>query len=606
MTKTCPSCEILAPPDARYCRHCGTQLKRVGAAASDDGISPIAATMPLSVQNTTDEIVSPHAPQSSSNANAHTSEVTREEFNELLQQRGSGASAGDGKNRDAERDGDGQSAPAHDAVRAGVSTANYNEGANYAEKFRADAAPDFAPDDYDSEQTQITINVRPLTSRNLPADAAAALNETRAGSKPQFNSAPQQVTLSPTGSLQTASETTNAAPSSPSPRPASSSTESRAFRVWLGMGVAGLAIVLICVVAFAAFWFGSRSWRNSQTAPATVSEAAPPASDPKQLADAKLAEADALIASGNASEAQARLREAAALDPLNAEPQRRLARLLLASGARREAIEALRVVARLAPTDAEAWQSLASAQQAEGLYEDALESYRGLGEASPAALARDAVQLAYADALRLSGRTLEARSIYRRLAASSDAEVANASKQQLGQPTPTPSDEDAEAADAHNSETTARETAAARAAEEATRTPDASSALPTPEPSNARNATPTTATTATTASAKATTAPAKASSGSPSEQYQRGVGLWATNRAAAVAELRAAAERGNSDASYYLGLSIAEGRDPRALKRAELVAAIVYFGRARRGKFRAQSVAYEEQLGRELDRRRSQ
>jgi TPR repeat protein len=81
--------------------------------------------------------------------------------------------------------------------------------------------------------------------------------------------------------------------------------------------------------------------------------------------------------------------------------------------------------------------------------------------------------------------------------------------------------------------------------------------------------------------------------------------LWPTNRAAAVAEFRSAAERGNSDASYYLGLSIAEGRDPRALKRAELVAAIVHFGRARRGKFRGQSAAYEEQLGRELDRRRN-
>jgi hypothetical protein len=82
--------------------------------------------------------------------------------------------------------------------------------------------------------------------------------------------------------------------------------------------------------------------------------------------------------------------------------------------------------------------------------------------------------------------------------------------------------------------------------------------------------------------------------------------LWPTNRAAAVAEFRSAAERGNSDASYYLGLSIAEGRDPRALKRAELVAAIVHFGRARRGKFRGQSATYEEQLGRELDRRRTQ
>jgi tetratricopeptide (TPR) repeat protein len=602
MTKTCPSCDILAPPDARYCRHCGTQLKRVGA-ASGENVSPIAATMPLSGQNTTDEIVAPHA--SPSSANAQTSEVTHEELDDLLQHRSGGDNtrSGEVRHAEAERANDGgrthARADGRDEGRDGLSNANY------AETYRADAAPDFSPDDFDPEQTQITINVRPLTSRNLPADAAAAASvaTTHASSKPQFNSAPQQVTLSPTGSLQTADTTTNVSPSSPtSPRLAAAprSTESRALRVWLGMGAAILSIVVIVGVAFAAFWYGTRGWRNSPTPPAPVSETAPAAPDPKELVQAKLNEADAAIAIGHTEEAEASLRDAAALDLLNPEPQRRLARLLLARGARREGIEALRVVTRLVPTDAEAWRTLATAQSAEGLYADAVESYRGLGEASPAALARDSVQLAYADALRLSGRMSEARVIYRRLAASSDAEVAAASRQQLGLPPPTPADEETEDADAHTAETAARETAAARA-EETARTTDGSSALPaTPDPSATRNAPPTTGATTT------TTAPAKASPGSPSEQYQRGVGLWGTNRAAALAELRAAAERGNSDASYYLGLSIAEGRDPRALKRAELVAAIVYFGRARRGKFRAQAVTYEEHLGRELDRRRGQ
>jgi hypothetical protein len=202
------------------------------------------------------------------------------------------------------------------------------------------------------------------------------------------------------------------------------------------------------------------------------------------------------------------------------------------------------------------------------------------------------VQLAYADALRLAGRTNEARVIYRRLAAtSSDAAVASASKRQLGQPSPTPTDEaSADEADETQAADASRPAGGAAAAtqprDDASRTPDAPPASPTPQPT-------------------AATAPSRASSGSPSEQYQRGLALWPTNRAAAVAEFRSAAERGNSDASYYLGLSIAEGRDPRALKRAELVAAIVHFGRARRGKFRGQSAAYEEQLGRELDRRRN-
>jgi tetratricopeptide (TPR) repeat protein len=590
MTKTCPSCEILAPSEARYCRHCGTQLKRVGT-TSGENISPVAATVPLSDQHTTDEIVAPYGLPPTS-PNARTSEVTHAELNDLLQRNGR---AGEVRDAARERTGDGQPAPSRDGdARAGFSSVNYKEG------FSAAAAPDSASDDFDPEQTQITISVRPLTSRNLPADAAAAaaaVATTGANNKPQFNPAPQQVTLSPTGTLE-ASATGTSAPPTATPPAASRSTESRAFRVWLGMGAAILSIVLICGVGFALYWFGSRAWSNSQTPPATAgNESAPAASDPKQLLNAKLAEADALIASGNTTEAQARLREAAALDPANAEPQRRLARLLLASGARREGIEALRAVTRLAPTDADAWQSLASAQYAEGLYEDALESYRGLGEASPAALARDTVQLAYADALRLSGRTAEARVIYRRLASSSDTAVASASKQQLGQPTPSPTaSADAENADAHTAEIERGETA--RAAE-AARTPDAS-ALPTPTGSAPRAEPATTTVAATTPNP-----PAKASPGSPSEQYQRGVSLWATNRAAAMAELRSAAERGNSDASYYLGLSIAEGRDPRALKRAELVAAIVYFGRARRGKFRAQAVTYEEQLGRELDRRRN-
>jgi tetratricopeptide (TPR) repeat protein len=594
MTKTCPSCEILAPPEARYCRHCGTQLKRVGALGND--ISPIAATMPLSGENTTDEIVAPLAPPSAANT---TSEVTHEELHDLL---GRGTPAGEMHDAQTGPARDGQ--PAHargDAATARAASPNANYAGSQPPPLHDNGAPSgISPDDFDPEQTQITINVRPLTSRNLPADAASATaaavtTTTRANNKPQFNSAPQQVTLSPTGALPTAATppdttTTNAS----SPRPAASrSTESRALRVWFGMGVALLSIVVICGVAFAAFWYGSRSWRNSPAPPATASgENAPVASDPAQLASAKLLEADALMASGNTSEAQARLREAAALDPSNAEPQRRLARLLLASGARREAIEALRGVTRLAPTDADAWRSLASAQYAEGLYAEALESYRGLGEASPAALARDTVQLAYADALRQSGRTAEARAIYRRLAASPDAEVASASKQQLGQPTPTATPAtDPDEAGAQTGETTAR-------AEATARPPDASASPTTTQPSAPRVE-------STSATTTPPAPPAKASSGSPSEQYQRGVGLWATNRGAAVAEFRAAAERGNSDASYYLGLSIAEGRDPRALKRAELVAAIVYFGRARRGKFRAQSVAYEEQLGRELDRRRT-
>ena len=555
MTKTCPSCNVLAPSDARFCRHCDAPLQRLGApTGAEANVSPIAATMPLSGQRPTDEIVAHPAPPVVS----HTSEVTHEELDNLLQ---SGARAGEVEDGEA----------------------------NHVERLHDNGSSDSSSADFDPERTQITISVRSLTSRNLPADAAASVIATPAHNNPQFDSTPQQVTLSPTGSLQPDANTTMPPSPPPPQRPTVRSSEARALRVWLGLGLAALSIAVIGGVAMAAFWFGSRVWPASEATPAIVNgEAAPVLNDPKGLVNAKLAEADLLLASGNTSEAQARLREAAALDPANAETQRRLAHLLLANGARREGIEALRVVTRLAPDDTEAWLTLASAQFAEELYEDALASYRGLGATSPAALARDTVQLAYADALRLAGHNTEAHVIYRRLTSSPDAEVADASKQQLAQPTPSPVDEVIAEAEAQALEKASEPRA------EANRTLETSSAPPASQPDAARP------------ELTAATAPTKVSPASPSEHYGRGVGLWATNRGAAVAEFRAAAERGNADASYYLGLSIAEGRDPRILKRAELVAALVHFGRARRSRFRAQSLTYEEQLGRELDRRRNQ
>src|SRR5436309_44849 len=81
---------------------------------------------------------------------------------------------------------------------------------------------------------------------------------------------------------------------------------------------------------------------------------------------------------------------------------------------------------------------------------------------------------------------------------------------------------------------------------------------------------------------------------SPRDHYERGVQLWHTNRAAALVELGAASQHGNADADYYLGLNLAEGREPRALKRGELVAALGYFQSARRGHFSADARRYED------------
>ncbi|MGI9104710.1 MAG: tetratricopeptide repeat protein [Pyrinomonadaceae bacterium] len=562
MTKSCPVCQAPAPPGARYCRHCGALLQRAGMS----GVSPIAATVPLSGQNTTDEIVANPMPQF---AASHTAEVTREEMSELLHE----APPENGKKENVRRANERRSSTAHSAPDA--------PRLNTADELQAGAVHSSAEDSDDPEETQITIPVRPLTARNLPADAALAAPSNN--TMPEFNAAPRQVTPSPAASLQPGASAAIVAPL------VTPSTEARAFRVWLGLG--GLSVIVICGV-IGALWFNSRQPQQQQQGHTPTAAVAPPAapgesasafSDPAQLANAKLAEAEALLVSGKASEAMERLHEAARLDPGNAEPHRRLARLLLASGAQRESIEEFRAVTRLDANDAQAWRSLAVAQFAEGRYADAVETYRGFGEAQPAAFAQDAVQLSYADALRLAGRNAQARSIYRRLASSSDAKIAGASQRHIGLPPPAAEDEAQPDEDMKRAEThgeTSRQPATS---------PTLAPAVPifsVPRDGNETLARP--------------------NALSPAEHYQRGVGLWTTNRAAAVAEFRAAAERGNSEASYYLGLSLAEGRDPRALKRADLVAALVHFGRARKSRFRAPAATYEEQLGRELDRRRNQ
>jgi hypothetical protein len=268
----------------------------------------------------------------------------------------------------------------------------------------------------------------------------------------------------------------------------------------------------------------------------------------------------------------------------------------LDSGARRTAIEELRAVVRIDASDAASWRALAGAQSAEGLHRDAAESYRRLNEADEGARSDDRVQLAYADALRQSGRESDAKTIYQRLSSSRVAEVARAGRQRLAQlareaeeadedetaeeasaspsPTPTPARRDERAA---NDES--------RPAGEPARTESGRveelfsgrASAPSPTPQNERL--------------------------SPRERYERGVRLWGSNRQAAVSDFAAAAQAGNADANYYLGLNLAEGRDARAMKRGELMAALTYFQRARRGRHSGDARRYEEQLMREYDRR---
>ncbi|MCA1629601.1 MAG: tetratricopeptide repeat protein, partial [Acidobacteria bacterium] len=375
-----------------------------------------------------------------------------------------------------------------------------------------------------------------------------------------------------------------------SPR-APRSTEDRAIQLWAGAAVFGVVVVVTAAVVLLG-WLAMQRYRRAQATGVAASAAGATVTDEgRQTASAKIAEADRLLAAGRADEAVARLREAAAADPSNAEPHRRLARLLLEGGARRTAIEELKAVVRLDASDAAAWRSLADAQAAEGLHADAAGSYHSLLGVAPEATRDDSLQLAYADALRLSGQTSQAQSLYKRLASSRDARVARASREQLSA---------AEGGGARNANAAANANLP-RASEAASSNSSNAAAQTERERIEAARAAGANRNSAA-APATATALPAAAS---PKEHFERGSQLWRANRAAAIAEFAAAARGGNSDANYYLGLNLAEGRDPRSLKRGELIAALSYFQRARRGRFGAEARRYEDSLGKEFDRRRA-
>ena len=192
--------------------------------------------------------------------------------------------------------------------------------------------------------------------------------------------------------------------------------------------------------------------------------------------------------------------------------------------------------------------------------------------------------LSYAKALRLTGRSDEARAVYQRLATSPLADIATAARQRLAElpqalPTPTVQPtRDASQAQTQSTDVSARTDIASAPTPQAT-PPPAPTAQPTPQ--SARQA-------------------------SPDERYRRGVELWGQNRGAALAEFRAAAGGGNLDAHYYVGLSYVEGKDLRTLSRTELVAALRNFQVAQRGSHGAQARRYVQQLEKEYDRIRNQ
>jgi tetratricopeptide (TPR) repeat protein len=559
MTLTCPGCGFVSGAEARYCRMCGTPLPRAanGVGGVADAVSPHADTVPLAGAT---EDISAH--DTASPVASPTSRVGRD-FEEF-RLRAEAAHA----RLEAERQAADQPWPsAHDAAaRAG------GVGG-------------------DDEVT--TINVRAIDDEGRAPSAGLR----RAADTGEL--VEQQTTSRHAGRHQT---TTRAA----APGATGGNVERRALRLWLGLAIFGVVIVLCVAAAVVVGWYATRGGRVERPAAAgdtaaavnaagSSAPAAPPAAeDAKQQAAARLAEAEQLLASGRTDEAVARLRDAATLDPANAEPHRRLARLLLDSGSRRTAIEELRAVLRIEPNDAQAWRELARAQAAEGLHRDAAESYRRLFEVSAEARRDDRLQLARADALLRAGRENDARAAYERLASSRVAEVARASRRQLDRLAR--EDENANAEGSTNTSAAASPspsaTRDARSSDAGEREAERVRGESTPRPSDP-------------ASPEAGRESASSARLSPRERYERGVRLWQSNRAAAVADFAAAAQAGNSDAHYYLGLNLVEGRAVTALSRGELIAALSYFQRARRGRHSTEARRREEELGREYDRRRA-
>jgi tetratricopeptide (TPR) repeat protein len=588
MQNTCPSCGAELFPGARFCRRCGAPVRDEPSGTGD--VSPQAATVPLDggepEARTTDEL----AP-AGERAAAQTSRVSLAEMERLLRAQSDAATRPE------------QPAPADPAVKP----VNPRPAPAHPSAVTRPEAP---PADFDEELT-ITVP-RPAqagatgdfeATTDFEATHAADFDSTRPADFEATRPAAQDPTRPSTAAREQSQHATPGGPAF--------ETEARAGAAPAGAapGVRGAgprvrgtgkrhgwpAVVAVCaavlVLAAGGAWLAVKLLRRPDVSnlPTQAPTAPAAASDAQQQYEQKLAEAESLLASGNMDGAVARLREATALDPANPRAHRRLAELLLSTGARRDAIEELRAVVRAEPEDAGVWRQLASAQFAEGLYRDAAESYRRLVALVGQQSVDPADLLAFADALRLSGRAEESRALYEQLAAAAPPDIATAARQHLAelspaQPGPAPTQ--------HNGE---------HAAPQPTREGETVAVNATPAPTAAATPTPAPQPTPTPA---ATPTPAPVS---PAEHYGRGQQLWSSNRSAALAEFREAAAGGNYDAHYYLGLSYVEGRRPGSLQRAEVVAALQHFQLAQRGRqYAAESRRYEQQLAKEFDRLRRQ
>lgn len=355
--------------------------------------------------------------------------------------------------------------------------------------------------------------------------------------------APQTTTLAPRLSAPPAQPVKSQAdtPSSSPAQAVQPAPNLRARRMWQ---VAAVSLLCVALVAGVLAFVLSRRASSSDTG------SAPPIaiSDQKQLVGEKLAEAEALLDSGEFNHAVEVLRAAVKLDPSNTEAHMLLGNALERTGARTEAINEYHSVVQSKPNDVTAWRTLAGAQFEEKLYNDAAESYRRVFAANGNSL-DDVSWLQYADALRLAGHTEEARVAYQKIASSASQAVAKSARDhlaELGPPAPSVNTE-------HTRDVRAEQEG--REPNPATQSPTAS---PTPL-------------------ARVTQTPS------------------ITNGATQV----------DFDSYYFQALNVVNGRDPKKIERADLLRALGLFQRAALGgAHRLEAQRYVDRLGKEYDRRR--
>ncbi|MBC7910693.1 MAG: tetratricopeptide repeat protein [Pyrinomonadaceae bacterium] len=318
-----------------------------------------------------------------------------------------------------------------------------------------------------------------------------------------------------------------------------------------------IAIGLLCIalVAGALAIFYSRQPSSSEVGGSTPISI----SDQKKLVDEQLAEADALLATGDIDGAIAKLRYAVKIDPSNSEAHRRLGHALEKKGERSEAIDEYQAATRSDASNTAAWRALAAAQFNDGRYSDSAESYTQLINAMDEREVDDNLRLEYADALQKAGRIEDARAQYQRVTDSESLDLARRASEQLKLLPPPVGDENTN--NANNARDHRAEDLAAQ-----TRTPDANA-------SQAANNT----------TIVPVQQPAPVAAAPPNNR---------------------APENNNPDKLYFEALNIVQGRDVKTLQRAELLRAMQLFQNVKSGPHSSDAKKQEKRLGKEYDRRR--